>query len=107
MCSGLGSAASNIHRDLYKTLRSALTSDRVMSVRAAAATAILAMAPHAPFLTSGGADLEGVAQACFKGMDGANYETRKAIAKCLGFILAMTQTQVQYNYFSLYKGKCV
>ena len=94
VCTGLGGAASKEHRDLYKILRSALTSDRVMAVRAAAATAILAMAPHAAFLATT-AELEGLAVACFKGLDGSNYETRKAIARCLGSILAMTQQQVR------------
>ncbi len=92
VCTGLGGAASKEHRDMFKILRTALTSDRVMPVRAAAASALLAMAPHAPFLMS--TELENVAVACFKGLDGANYETRKAIAKCLGSILAMTQLQV-------------
>ena len=40
MCTGLGTAASNIHRDIYKSARSALT-DRAMPVRAAAAECLL------------------------------------------------------------------
>ena len=32
ICTGLGGAASNVHKDIYKSCRTALT-DRVMSVR--------------------------------------------------------------------------
>ncbi len=93
VCTGLGTAAASVHRDMYKTLKGALTSDRVMPVRAAAASALLSMAQSgAPFLTGPG-ELENLAVACFKGLDGANYETRKAIARCLGNVLAMTQQQ--------------
>ena len=68
-----------------------MSSDRVMAVRAAAASAILAMAPFATFITT--TELENVAIMCFKAFDGSNYVTRKTIAKCLGNILAMTQQQ--------------
>jgi hypothetical protein len=40
VCGGLGTAASNIHKDIYKSARLALT-DRAMPVRAAAAECLL------------------------------------------------------------------
>lgn len=40
VCSGLGTAASNIHKDIYKSARQALT-DRAMPVRVAAAECLL------------------------------------------------------------------
>ena len=40
VCSGLGTAASNIHKDIYKSARLALT-DRAMPVRAAAAECLM------------------------------------------------------------------
>lgn len=101
----MGSAAANIHRDIYKTVRTAL-SDRVMTVRAAAAYCLSCLAPHAAFIT--GAEMENVAAMCFRAFEGANYETRKAIAKCLGSMLARTQ-QVNSNsregMMIQYKGK--
>ena len=45
------------------------------------------------FITS--TELDSVATMCFRSFDGANYETRKAIAKTLGNILAMTQLSVR------------
>ena len=77
-----------------------MTSDRVMPVRAAAATAIQAMAAaEANFLVT--TELENVAVMCFKAFEGANYETRKAIARCLGSILAATQQVVRVRFCSL------
>ena len=46
LCSGLGSAATSVHREVYKTVRAAM-SDRVMPVREAAAFCLLSMAPYA------------------------------------------------------------
>ncbi len=102
LCSGLGSAASSVHRDVYKTVRASL-SDRVMAVREAGAYCLLCMAPYAQFVTS--TELENVGTMCFRAFDGANYETRKAIAKTLGGILAMTQQTVQYLYHLLFVHK--
>ena len=117
LCSGLGTAAASVHRDVYKTVRAAM-SDRVMPVREAGAFCLLSMAPYAQassvmgnqvsrlwekgtrqhlpqlqFITT--TELESVATMCFRSFDGANYETRKAIAKTLGNILAMTQQTVR------------
>lgn len=64
-----------------------------MSVRAAAAYALGCMSEFAQFLVT--TDLESVATMCFRAFDGANYETRKAIAKCLGMLLAATQQKVR------------
>ena len=50
MCSGLGSAATNVHRDIYKAARSSLSGDRALHVRSAAATCIQAMASYCSFL---------------------------------------------------------
>ena len=63
-----------------------------MSVRAAGAYALACMSEFAQFLVS--TELESVATMCFRAFDGANYETRKAIAKCLGSLLATTQQKV-------------
>ena len=46
LCSGLGTAAASVHRDVYKTVRAAM-SDRVMPVREAGAFCLLSMAPYA------------------------------------------------------------
>jgi hypothetical protein len=88
LCTGLGTAASSVHREIYKTVRTSM-GDRVMSVREAGAFCLLCMAPYAQFVT--GTELENVATMCFRAFDGANYETRKAIAKSLGTMLANTQ----------------
>ena len=47
---GLGSAATNVHRDIYKAARASLSGDRAMHVRSAAASCIMAMAPYCSFL---------------------------------------------------------
>ena len=46
LCSGLGTAAVSVHREVYKTVRAAMT-DRVMPVREAGAFCLLSMAPYA------------------------------------------------------------
>ena len=50
VCTGLGSAATNVHRDIYKAAKASLSGDRAVTVRSAAASCILAMAPYATFL---------------------------------------------------------
>ena len=50
VCTGLGSAATNVHRDIYKAAKTSLSGDRAVTVRSAAASCILAMAPYASFL---------------------------------------------------------
>ena len=50
VCSGLGSAATNVHRDIYKAAKSSLSGDRALHVRSAAASCIMAMAPYCSFI---------------------------------------------------------
>ncbi|QQP56837.1 Uncharacterized protein FKW44_001638, partial [Caligus rogercresseyi] len=85
--SSLGSAASPVHRDIYKACRGAL-SDRAMSAKGAAALCLLALSEHTAFLHT--SELENTATLCFRALDGANYEARKAISKLLGSLIAKT-----------------
>ncbi|TRY62952.1 hypothetical protein TCAL_15248 [Tigriopus californicus] len=94
VCEGLGTAASNIHRDIFKSVRSTLA-DRAHIVRAASAQCLLVMSPYATFVTT--TELENVATMCFRAFEGASYETRKAVAKCLGTILANTQQEDPFS----------
>ncbi|CAG0883432.1 unnamed protein product [Darwinula stevensoni] len=88
ICLGMGSAASSVHRDIYKAARQCLT-DRVMPVRCAAAKCLISMVPDAPFLYT--SELENLSTLCFRAMDGSNYEVRCTVAQLLGTLLAMTQ----------------
>ncbi|KAJ8983315.1 hypothetical protein NQ317_010853 [Molorchus minor] len=88
VCAGMGSAISNVHKDIYKAARHCLI-DRVMAVRCAATRCLLEMLNHAPFLYM--TELESLATLCFRGFDGSNYEVRCAVAKFLGALIAMTQ----------------
>merc|ERR1719232_2146159 len=90
VCRGLGGAASNVHKDIYKACRASLT-DRVMSVRSAAAECLVEMMDCAPFLYT--AELENMASLCFRAFDGCNYSTRMSVAKLLGMLMAQTQEQ--------------
>lgn len=93
VCLGLGSASANVHRDIYKCARTALT-DRAMTVRSAAAKCLLSMAKVTSLLytpPSASGDLDNLAQTCFRALDGASYEARKDIAKLLGTLVAFTQ----------------
>ena len=63
MCRGLGGAASNVHKDIYKVCRTYLT-DRVMPVRIATADCLLDMMESAPFLYT--SELENMASLCFR-----------------------------------------
>jgi hypothetical protein len=47
VCTGLGTAANHIHKDIYKSAKLALT-DRAMPVRAAAAECLLVSSPLQP-----------------------------------------------------------
>lgn len=94
VCSGMGSAISNMHKEIYKAARYCLT-DRVMAVRCAAAKCILEMLNHAPFLHT--TELESLATLCFRAFDGSNYEVRCSVAKLLGALLATTQQQPKTN----------
>ena len=93
VCLGLGSASANVHRDIYKCARAALT-DRAMTVRSAAANCLLSMAKVTSLLytpPSASGDLDNLAQTCFRALDGASYEARKDIAKLLGTLVAFSQ----------------
>ncbi|GFY47468.1 HEAT repeat-containing protein 5B [Trichonephila inaurata madagascariensis] len=86
--SGLGNAATSVHKDIFKALRHCLT-DRVMTVRCSAAKCLQEMLKHSPFLYT--SDLETVASLCFRAFEGSNYEVRCAISELLGIVMATTQ----------------
>ncbi|XP_021938507.1 HEAT repeat-containing protein 5B isoform X3 [Zootermopsis nevadensis] len=94
VCSGMGNAISNVHKEIYKAARHCLT-DRVMAVRCAAAKCLLEMLNHAPFLYT--TELESLATLCFRAFDGSNYEVRCAVAKLLGTLIATTQQTQKGN----------
>lgn len=85
---GMGSAISNVHKEIYKAARHCLI-DRVMAVRCAASRCLLEMLNHAHFLYT--TELESLATLCFRAFDGSNYEVRCSVAKLLGALIAMTQ----------------
>ncbi|EDV91239.1 HEAT repeat-containing protein 5B isoform X2 [Drosophila grimshawi] len=85
---GMGTAISNVHKDIYKAAKHCLL-DRVMAVRVAAARCILKMIYSAPFLYQ--TELENLGTLCFRAFDGSNYEVRCAVAQLLGTLLAYTQ----------------
>ncbi|XP_066585201.1 HEAT repeat-containing protein 5B isoform X2 [Prorops nasuta] len=88
VCAGMGSAITNVHKEIYKVSRHYLT-DRVMAVRCAAAKCLLEMLNHAPFLYT--TEIESLATLCFRAFEGSNYEVRCAVSKLLGSLVAMTQ----------------
>lgn len=88
VCAGMGTAISNVHKEIYKAARPCIL-DRVMAVRCAATKCLLEMLNHAPFLYT--TELESVATLCFRAFDGSNYEVRCAVARLLGALMAMTQ----------------
>ena len=88
ICSGLGSAASALHRDLYKLSKTAL-SDRSFPVRSAAANCLLQLAYNWSALYT--SELDSVSQAIFRAFDGANSHARKSLSQLLGTLVAFTQ----------------
>ncbi|XP_053690583.1 HEAT repeat-containing protein 5B isoform X2 [Sabethes cyaneus] len=98
VCSGMGSAISNVHKDIYKAVRYCLT-DRVMAVRVAASNCLLEMTKHAPFLYT--TELESLAALCFRAFDSCNYEVRCAVAKLLGTLIACTQNGSLKNFTNM------
>ncbi|XP_062554350.1 HEAT repeat-containing protein 5B isoform X3 [Armigeres subalbatus] len=98
VCAGMGSAISNVHKDIYKAVRYCLT-DRVMAVRVAASNCLLEMTKHAPFLYT--TELESLPSLCFRAFDGCNYEVRCAVAKLLGTLIACTQNGSLKNFSSM------
>ncbi|XP_053671302.1 HEAT repeat-containing protein 5B isoform X1 [Anopheles nili] len=98
VCAGMGTAISNVHKDIYKAVRYCLT-DRVMAVRVAASNCLLEMTKHAPFLYT--TELESLASLCFRAFDSCNYEVRCAVAKLLGTLIACTQNGSLRNFSSM------
>ena len=88
ICLGLGSAASALHRDLYKLSKTAL-SDRSLPVRSAAANCLLQLAYNWNALYT--SELDSVSQAIFRAFDGANSHARKSLSQLLGTLVAFTQ----------------
>ncbi|CAL4124932.1 unnamed protein product, partial [Meganyctiphanes norvegica] len=85
---GLGSAASNVHKDIYKAAKLGLT-DRALPVRCAAANCLIEMSKHAPFLYT--TEMENLSQLCYRAFDNSSYDVRCTVAKLLGTLLATTQ----------------
>uniref|UniRef100_A0A6A7FSQ7 HEAT repeat-containing protein 5A n=5 Tax=Hirondellea gigas TaxID=1518452 RepID=A0A6A7FSQ7_9CRUS len=86
---GMGTAAANVHKDVYKAAKVGLT-DRAMPVRRAAAMCLLELSKHAPFLYT--SELENLCQLCYRSLESSSsYDTRCSIAKLLGSLLATTQ----------------
>lgn len=94
LVSGLGSAGSNTHKDIYKACRQAMT-DRSMAVRQAAAKCMDELVNEASFMST--SELETVASICFRALDGSNYDARCTIAKLLGNLMATAQSPKQPN----------
>jgi hypothetical protein len=94
ICAGMGNAISNVHKEIYKSVRICL-SDRVLTVRISASNCLLEMLKHAPFLYT--TELESMSSLCFRGFEGSNYEVRCAIAQLLGNLIAQTQLQQLTN----------
>lgn len=97
VCAGMGTAISNVHKEIYKAAKHCLI-DRVMAVRCAATRCLLEMLNHAPFLYT--TELESLATLCFRAFDSSNYEVRCAVAKLLGALIAMTQQSTKNNQTS-------
>ncbi|RWS17916.1 HEAT repeat-containing protein 5B-like protein [Dinothrombium tinctorium] len=85
---GMGTAASALHRDIFKAVRHGMT-DRVLAVRCNAALCLQEMLKFAPFLYT--TDLETVFSLCFRAFDGSNYDVRCAVSQVLGTLVAVTQ----------------
>uniref|UniRef100_A0A1I8EY56 HEAT repeat-containing protein 5B n=1 Tax=Wuchereria bancrofti TaxID=6293 RepID=A0A1I8EY56_WUCBA len=84
MVKGLGIAASSIHKDLYKVLKTQI-SDRVMMVRTAAVNCLTVLIPEYPFLYMN--EVENVCTLCFKALESSNYEVRHAVAQLFAALL--------------------
>ncbi|GMR59554.1 hypothetical protein PMAYCL1PPCAC_29749 [Pristionchus mayeri] len=84
MVSGLGSAASTVHREIYKTA-SKCAVDRNVAVKVAAIECLIALVPeYSPLYTT---DIEGICTLCVKALEGSNHETRLAVARLLSAVL--------------------
>ncbi len=98
---GMGTAASSIHRDIYKSLKHGM-GDRSMPVRANAAKCLHHLIEFAPFLYT--TEIENVFSLCFRALDGSNYEVRCAVAQTLGFLVATTQSPSVKQNMQIYQG---
>lgn len=85
---GMGSAAGNVHKDIYKAAKMGL-SDRALPVRCASALCLMEMTKYAPFMYT--TEIENLSQLCYRAFDNSNYDVRCTVAKLLGFVLATTQ----------------
>ncbi|XP_076062392.1 HEAT repeat-containing protein 5B isoform X2 [Oratosquilla oratoria] len=85
---GMGTAASNVHKDIYKAAKLGLT-DRALPVRCASATCLMEMTKYAPFLYT--TEIENLSQLCYRAFDNSSYDVRCTVAKLLGTLLATTQ----------------
>ena len=85
---GLGSFASGSLREILKAVRHGLT-DRVTSVKVAAADCLREMVHHAAFLST--SELETICSLCFRSLEGSNYEVRCAIALVLASLVESSQ----------------
>lgn len=97
----MGTAASSIHRDIYKALKHGMT-DRSMPVRANAAKCLHHLIEFAPFLYT--SEIENVFSLCFRSLDGSNYEVRCAVAQTLGTLVATTQSAAIRQNIQMYQG---
>ncbi|CAL8109208.1 unnamed protein product [Calicophoron daubneyi] len=89
---GVGAAASVCYKDIYKAAKMCMT-DRVLSVRAAAAKCLDALVEdYGPMHTT---ELEPTVSLCLRCMDGSNYAVRLEAAKLLGHVLARSQKNSQ------------
>ncbi|XP_063873685.1 HEAT repeat-containing protein 5B-like [Scylla paramamosain] len=85
---GMGTAAGNVHKDIYKAAKMGLT-DRALPVRCASALCLMEMTKHAPFMYT--TEIENLSQLCYRAFDNSNYDVRCTVAKLLGVVLATTQ----------------
>lgn len=84
----MGTAASNVHRDIFKAIRHGMI-DRVMAVRCNSSKCLKEMIKYAHFLFT--TDLESVFSLCFRAFESSNYEVRCSVAEVLGLLVAITQ----------------
>lgn len=84
----MGGAASALHRDVFKAIKHGLA-DRVSLVRCNAIACLKEMLNYASFLYT--TEVENVFSLSFRALDASNYESRRAISKLLGHLVAITQ----------------
>ncbi|KAK0412174.1 hypothetical protein QR680_006073 [Steinernema hermaphroditum] len=87
LVTGLGNAATSIHKDLCKLLCRTYVMDRVMSVRAAALNCLLVLIPDYQVLYTH--DVEATCTVCIKALEDSNYEVRQCVARVLAKLLSL------------------